>query len=328
MISRRDVVKAGLAGSAAVGLASFRVRSAHAQAPTSLQIFVPAAPGGGWDQTARSMQQALTQSGLVKNVQVTNVPGAGGSIGIVQFVNGAKGDGKQLMVNGYVMVGAILTNKSPVGLDQTTPIARLTAEYEAIVVPVDSPIKTAKDLAAAIKADPAKVTWAGGSAGGVDHIAAALFAKAAGADATKINYVPFSGGGEALAAILGGKVTAGISGYGEFESQIKAGKLRLIGVTSPNRLPNVDGPTLKEQGVDLEIANWRAVVAPPGISADQKKALVDTIDKMVKSKEWQDILKQKGWDDAYLSGDAFAKQLNDDIARTKEVLMSVGLVKS
>src|SRR5918993_37160 len=150
-----------------------------------IKIMAPAAPGGGWDQTARSMQQALTQSGIAKNVQVTNVPGAGGTIGIVQFVNSGKGDGSQLMVNGYVMVGAILTNKAPVGLDQTTPIARLTAEYEAIVVPTDSPIKTAKDLAAAIKADPAKVTWAGGSAGGVDHIAAALFAKAAGADATK-----------------------------------------------------------------------------------------------------------------------------------------------
>jgi putative tricarboxylic transport membrane protein len=293
-----------------------------------LKNMAPAAPGGGWDQTARSMQQALTQSGTVKNVQVTNVPGAGGTIGLAQFVNGAKGDGGQLMVNGYVMVGAILTNKSPVTLEQTTPIARLTAEYEAIVVPADSPIKSAQDLANAIKADPAKVTWAGGSAGGVDHIAAALFAKAAGADATKINYVPFSGGGEALAAILGGKVTAGISGYGEFESQIKAGKLRLIGVTSPNRLPNVNGPTLKEQGIALEIANWRSVVAPPGISADQKKALTETIDKLVKSKEWQDTLKQKGWDDAYLSGDAFAKQLAEDIARTKEILTSVGLVKS
>jgi putative tricarboxylic transport membrane protein len=274
------------------------------------------------------MQQALTQAGIAKSVQVTNVPGAGGTIGIVQFVNNGKGDGSQLMVNGYVMVGAILTNKAPVGLDQTTPIARLTAEYLAIVVPAESPIKNAKDLAAAIKADPAKVTWAGGSAGGVDHIAAALFTKASMADPTKINYVPFSGGGEALAAILGGKVTAGISGYGEFESQIKAGKLRLIGVTSPNRLPNVDGPTIKEQGVELDIANWRSVVAPPGLSADQKKALTDTIDKMVKSKEWQDILKQKGWDDAYLSGDAFAKQLNDDIARTREILTSVGLVKS
>src|SRR6476659_1025843 len=128
-----------------------------------LKIMAPAAPGGGWDQTARSMQQALTQGGIAKSVQVTNVPGAGGSIGIAQFVNAAKGDGNQLMVMGYVMVGALLTNKSPVTLDQTTPIARLTAEYEALVVPADSPIKNAKELAAAVKADPAKVTWAGGS---------------------------------------------------------------------------------------------------------------------------------------------------------------------
>ncbi|WP_245416295.1 tripartite tricarboxylate transporter substrate binding protein [Microvirga sp. 17 mud 1-3] len=312
-----------LAAAAVAGL----VTTASAQM-AELKIMAPAAPGGGWDQTARSMQQVLTQAGLAKSVQVTNVPGAGGSIGIAQLVNSGKGDGNQLMVMGYVMVGALLTNKSPVTLDQTTPIARLTGEYEAIVVPADSPIKNAKDLAAAVKADPAKVTWAGGSAGGVDHIAVALFAKAVGADPTKINYIPFSGGGESLAAILGGKVTAGISGYGEFESQIKAGKLRLIGLTTPAGKGTPEMPSLKDQGVDLEIANWRAVVAPPGITDAQKKTLVDTIDKMVKSKEWQDILKQKGWDDAYESGDAFAKFLKDDQARTKEVLTSVGLVKS
>ncbi|MBM6594628.1 Bug family tripartite tricarboxylate transporter substrate binding protein [Microvirga pudoricolor] len=299
-----------------------------AMAQSDLKIMAPAAPGGGWDQTARSMQQAFTQSGLVKNVQVTNVPGAGGSIGIAQFVNGAKGDPNQLMVMGYVMVGALLTNNSPVTLAQVTPIARITAEYEAIVVPANSPIKDAKELAAAVKADPAKVTWAGGSAGGVDHIAAALFAKAAGADPTKINYIPFSGGGEALAAILGGKVTAGISGYGEFESQIKAGKLRLIGMTSPGKLPNVDGPSLKDQGIDLEIANWRAVVAPPGLSPEQTKTLTETVDKLAKTKEWQELLKAKGWDDAYMSGPAFAKYLSDEQAKTKEVLTSVGLVKS
>ena len=182
-------------GAIAVAAVAGFVTSAAAQ--MELKIMAPAAPGGGWDQTARSMQQALTQSGIAKSAQVTNVPGAGGSVGIAQFVNSGKGDGNQLMVMGYVMVGALLTNKSPVTLDQTTPIARLTAEYEALVVPADSPIKNAKDLAAAVKADPAKVTWAGGSAGGVDHIAAALFAKEAGADPTKINYIPFSGGGEA-----------------------------------------------------------------------------------------------------------------------------------
>ena len=312
-------------GAIAVAAVAGFVTSAAAQ--MELKILAPAAPGGGWDQTARSMQQALTQSGIAKSAQVTNVPGAGGSVGIAQFVNSAKGDGNQLMVMGYVMVGALLTNKSPVTLDQTTPIARLTAEYEALVVPADSPIKNAKDLAAAVKADPAKVTWAGGTAGGVDRIAAALFAKEVGADPTKINYIPFSGGGEALAAILGGKVTVGISGYGEFESQIKAGKLRLIGLTSATKLPNIEGQSLKDQGVNLEIANWRAVVAPPGITADQKKALTDAMDKLSKSKEWTEILKAKGWDDAYLSGDAFAKFLADDQVRTKDVLMSVGLVK-
>jgi putative tricarboxylic transport membrane protein len=297
-----------------------------AAAQMELKLIAPAAPGGGWDQTARSMQQALVASGAAKSAQVTNVPGAGGTVGLAQFVNSK--DPNQLMINGFVMLGAILTNKSPVTLDQTTPIARLTAESEAIVVPAASPIKSAKDLAAAVKADPGKVTWAGGSAGGVDHIAVALFAKEAGADPTKINYIPFSGGGEALAAILGGKVTAGISGYGEFEGQVKAGKLRVIAVTSPQRLPGVDAPTLKEQGINLEITNWRSVVAPPGITPDQRKALTDAVDKMVKSKEWAEILKQKGWDDAYLSGDQFAAFLKQEQTRVTDVLKSVGLVKS
>jgi putative tricarboxylic transport membrane protein len=317
----KALARALLAGAMTAGLAT------GATAQMELKIIAPAAPGGGWDQTARSMQQALTTSGSAKNVQVTNVPGAGGTVGLAQFVN-AKGDPNQLLVNGFVMVGAILTNKSPVSLDQTTPIARLTAEPLAIVVTAESPIKSAKDLAAAVKTDPAKVTWAGGSAGGVDHIAVALFAKEAGADPTKINYIPFSGGGEALAAILGGKVTAGISGYGEFEGQVKAGKLRVIALTSPQRVQGIDAPTLKEAGINLEIINWRSVVAPPGITPDQRKALTEAIDKMAKSKEWADILKQKGWDDAYLSGDGFAAFLKQEQARVKEVLTSVGLVKS
>jgi putative tricarboxylic transport membrane protein len=301
--------------------------ASSASAQMELKIMAPAAPGGGWDQTARSMQQALMESGAAKSVQVTNIPGAGGTIGIAQFVNGAKGDGNQLMVNGFVMVGAILLNKAPVTLDQVTPIARLTQETQVIVVPANSAIKTAKDLAEAVKKDIAKVTFAGGSAGGVDHIMAALFAAAAGADASKINYVPFSGGGESLAAIMGGKVTAGISGYGEYEGQIKAGKLRAIGVTSPERMAGVDVPTFKEQGIDLVLTNWRSVVAPPGLTDAQKKALVDTIEKMVKSESWKTVLKQKGWDDAYLPGDEFAAFLKEEQTRVAAVLKSVGLVK-
>jgi putative tricarboxylic transport membrane protein len=299
-----------------------------ALAQMDLKIMAPAGPGGGWDQTARAMQQALTAEKLVKSVQVTNVSGAGGSVGLAQLVNSAKGDGNQLMVNGFVMVGALLMNKSPVTLDQATPIARLTEETQVIVVPANSPIKNANDLAGAVKENIAKVTWAGGSAGGVDQITAALFAQAIGANASKVNYIPFSGGGESLAAILGGKVTAGISGWGEYEGQIKAGKLRAIGVTSPQRLPGVDVPTFKEQGIDLVIANWRSVMAPPGISPQQKAALTELIDKLVKSPAWAEVLKQKGWDNAYLSGDAFAAFLKQENARVTEVLKSIGLVKS
>ena len=305
--------------------ATLLATSAFAQ--MELKIVAPAAPGGGWDQTARSIQQALMEEKLVKSAQVVNVAGAGGTVGLAQFVNNAKGDGNQLMVNGFVMVGAILVNKSPVSLSQVTPIARLTEETQVMVVPANSPIKNAKDLAEAVKKDVAKVTFAGGSAGGVDHIMAALFIGAVGGDASKANYIPFSGGGESLAAILGGKVTAGISGYGEYEGQIKAGKLRAIGVTSPKRLPGADVPTFKEQGIDLVLTNWRSVVAAPGITDAQKKTLADLVDKLAKSKTWNDILKQKGWDAAYLPGDAFVKFLGDEQTRVGNVLKSVGLVK-
>ncbi len=312
----------GMAGAVALAVAL----AAPAAAQLELRIMAPAGPGGGWDQTARAMQWAMVASGAAKSVQVINVPGAGGTVGLAQLIN-AKGDGNQLMVNGLVMVGAIITNKAPVTLDKVTPIARLTGEYLAIVVPASSPIKDAKALAAAVKENPGKVTWAGGSAGGVDHIAAALFAKAAGADAAKINYIAFSGGGEALAALIGAKVTAGISGYGEFEGQIKAGKLRLVGVTSPSRLAGVDAPTLKEQGIDLVIANWRSVMAAPDLPAEKKAALLAAVEKMAKSPAWAEVLKQKGWDDAYLGGDAFAAFLKEEQTRVTDILKSVGLAK-
>ncbi len=311
-----------------VAFAAMTLVASSAFAQQELKIIAPAGPGGGWDSAARSIQQVLTQTGLAKSVQVVNVTGAGGTVGLAQFVNQAKGDPSQLMVNGITMVGAILTNKSPVTLDQVTPIARLTGDPLVIVVPANSPIKSVKELADAVKADPAKVTWAGGSAGGADHILAALFAKAAGSDPSKVNYIAFSGGGEALAAMLGGRVTAGISGYGEFESQIKAGKLRALAISSGKRLANADVPTLKEQGLDVEVVNWRAIVAGPDITAEQKKSLTETVEKVVKSKEWAEILKQRGWEDFYLAGEPFTAFLKEEQVRVGDVLKSVGLVKS
>ncbi len=299
---------------------------AHAFA-ADYKIMAPAAPGGGWDQTARTMQVALQDEGISSSVQVTNVPGAGGTIGLAQFVNQSKGDPSALIVGGYVMVGAILTNASPVTLDQVTPIARLTGEQEAIVVPAASPIKSLADLVTALKADPGAVSWAGGSAGGTDHIAAGLFAKAVGVDPTKVNYIAFSGGGEALAAILGGQVTVGISGYGEFAGQIKDGTLRLLAVSGAKRMQGVEAPTFTEAGVNVALENWRMVAAAPGLTDEQKTIITADIEKMVKSKSWQEALDAKGWQDTYLAGDAFAEQLASDTTATAGILKEIGLVK-
>lgn len=290
-------------------------------------IMAPAAPGGGWDQTARTMQEVLGAEGISGSVQVQNVPGAGGTVGLAQFVSQNAGKGDQLIVGGYVMVGAILTNASPVSLADVTPIARLTGEYEAIVVPAASPIQNIGELVEALKADPGAVSWAGGSAGGTDHIAVGLLAKAAGVDPTKINYIAYSGGGEALAAILGSQVTAGISGLGEFKAQADAGTLRILAVTSEERIEGVDAPTLKEAGLDVVLQNWRMVAAAPGISADQKAAILADVDKMVNSASWQTALETKGWANTYLAGDAFQAQLEADIASTETILRDIGLVK-
>ncbi|HQY44626.1 MAG TPA: tripartite tricarboxylate transporter substrate-binding protein, partial [Paracoccaceae bacterium] len=220
-------------------------------------IMAPAAPGGGWDSTARTMQEVMQAEGVSASVQVQNVAGAGGTVGLAQFASTTAGDPSQLIVGGYVMVGAILTNASPVSLKDVTPIARLTGEAVAIAVPANSPIQSITELVDQMKADPGAVSWAGGSAGGVDHITVGLLAKAAGVDPTKINYVAFSGGGEALAAILGGQVTAGISGVGEFLPQVEAGTMRILAVSTAERWANTDAPTLKESGYDVDVMNWR-----------------------------------------------------------------------
>ncbi|MBL8907946.1 MAG: tripartite tricarboxylate transporter substrate binding protein [Rhizobiales bacterium] len=298
-----------------------------AAALDDVRIIAPAAPGGGWDQTARAMQEAIQGSGGAATVTVENVPGAGGTVGLAQLVSQENGKPNVLMVNGLVMVGAILTNNSAVTLEQVTPIARLTGEFEVVVVPAASEIKTLADLVAKLKADPGAVAWGGGSAGGTDHILAGLIARAVGADVSKLNYVPFSGGGEALAAIMGGHVTAGISGYSEWSGQIQTGELRALGISAPERLAGIDIPTLKEQGVDVELANWRAIVAAPGLDDAQTKALLAVVDGAVKSDAWKKTLTDKNWTDLYLPGDDFAALLKAENARVTEILKGIGLVQ-
>lgn len=292
-----------------------------------LKIMAPAAPGGGWDQTARTIQSTLQAEGLASNIQVENVGGAGGTIGLQQFVNNSSGDGSATIVGGYVMVGAIIANDSPVSLADVTPIARLTGEYVVVVAPASSEIDNAEQLAEKLRADPGSVTWAGGSAGGVDHIAAGMFAKAAGADPAEINYIPYAGGGEALAALLGNQVTVGVSGYSEFSAQIEAGALKVIGITAPERQSYLDAPTFTEQGFDVDVQNWRMIAGAPGISDEQREALLTTIRTMAESDTWNGELETKGWVNTYLDGDEFAAYLEGETEQTAAILSELGITQ-
>jgi putative tricarboxylic transport membrane protein len=296
-----------------------------AGAQPSLKMMIPANPGGGWDQTGRSLAAAMQSAKLVSSVQFDNKGGAAGIIGLAQFVNSSKGDPNAVMMGGMVMVGGIILGKSAVNLSQVTPIARLTSEWEVIVVPAASPIKTMADLVKALKENPGKVSWGGGSAGGTDHILAGLIARAVGVDAARVNYVPYKGGGEAIAAILGGHVTVGVSGIGEFAEQVKAGKMRALAQSSPGRLDGI--PSLKEQGIDVELGNWRGIFGAPGITVQQRDALVKLVRDATETKAWKDTLEKLGWTPVFLGGDAYGKFIEEDIKRVGAIIESLGLKK-
>jgi putative tricarboxylic transport membrane protein len=312
-----------LLGAFVVFSASVVAFAAHAQ-PT-LKMMIPANPGGGWDQTGRNLAAAMQSAKLVSSVQFDNKGGAGGTIGLAQFINSSKGDPNALMMGGMVMVGSIYLDDAPVNLTMVTPLARLTGEYEAIVVPANSPHKTVGDLVKAFKANPGGVSWGGGSAGGTDHILVGLIAKAAGVDPTKINYVPFKGGGEAVAAIVGGHVTAGVSGVGEFAEQVKGGRMRALAVSAPSRVDGI--PTLKEQGMDVELANWRGVFGAPGITTAQRDALVKLIKAATDSPAWKTALEKFGWAPIFLGGDDYKKFVDEDSKRIASIIDSLGIKK-
>ena len=252
--------------------------------------------------------------------------GAGGTIGLAQFTKRER-DGKALMATGLVMAGAILTNKSPVNFTHVTPIARLTQEWQAIAVVKNSDLKTIADLTQRLKTTPGAVSWGGGSAGGADQMTAGLFAKAVGADTAKVNYVAHSGGGQAMATILGGHVTLGVNSASEFLDQVQAGQMRYLAVSSDKRIAGIDAPTFRELGIDLVFSNWRGVVAPPGISAADKKALGDVVERMIKSPQWKAILEKRGWIDAYQPTAEFEAFLKDERAQVEATLRSIGLVR-
>ena len=296
-----------------------------ALASANIKMMIPANPGGGWDGTGRALGTALREAGAA-TVTYENKGGAAGAIGLAQFYNANKGDPNALMVMGAVMLGGIITGKPPVSIDQLTPIARLTTEYNVFVLPTNSPFKTMADVVAQLKKDPGSVKWGGGSRGATEHIAAAQIAQAVGVPAAKINYVPFRGGGEATAAILGGNVTVGGSGYSEFQQYIESGKMRAIAVTSGQRLKGIDVPTLKEQGIDVDIGNWRGVYGAAGITPAQRDVLTKLVTDATKTKAWAAALEKNGWSPALLSGKAFDEFVDRDFASLRATMVRAGMV--
>jgi putative tricarboxylic transport membrane protein len=318
---RRDHFLKALAALGAAGLLPLAAR-----ANANLKMMIPANPGGGWDTTGRALGKALQDAGVAATVTYDNKGGAAGALGLAQFINASKGDPNALMVMGAVMVGGIITAKPAVNLSQVTPVARLTSEYNVFVLPAASPLKTMKDVVEQLKKDPGSVKWGGGSRGSTEHIAAAMIAREVGVDPAKINYVAFRGGGEATAAILGGNVTIGGSGYSEFAEYITAGKMRAIGVTSDKRIKGIDVPTLKEQGLNVVIGNWRGVYGAAGITPEQRKALTDMIVKATKSKAWAEALDKNSWTSALLTGVEFDRFVDDEFAALRAVMAKSGMI--
>ena len=318
---RRDTFLKSLAALAAAGALPL-----PAAAAANLKMMIPANPGGGWDTTGRALGKALQDAGVASSVSYDNKGGAAGAIGLAQFVNGSKGDANAMMTMGAVMLGGIITGKPPVSLSQATPLARITSEYNVFVLPAESKLKTMKDVIEQMKRDPGSVKWGGGSRGSTEHIAAAMIAREVGVDPSKINYVAFRGGGEATAAILGGNVTVGGSGYSEFAEYITTGKMKAIAVTSDTRIKGVDAPTLKEQGINVVIGNWRGVYGAPGITPEQRKSLIDMIVKATKSKAWAEALDKNGWTPAVLTGGDFEKFVDDEFASLRAVMAKSGML--
>jgi putative tricarboxylic transport membrane protein len=303
--------------------------AAAAKFPTkTLDIMAPAGTGGGFDTTARLVQRALTQDKIIDtNVTVSNVPGAGGTVGMAQLMKNNKGDSHALIVVGRVTLGSQITGKTEAKVSQLTPIARLMAESEVIVTPANSPYKSVKDLMDALKRDAKAVKFAGGSAGGADHELAARLVKEATGGVQNLAYVPFAGGGEAAAAIIGGQVQVGISGYGEFKGQIAGGQMKALAVSSDQPLAAASTiPTLKSQGVNITLLNWRLLAAPTDIPAADLAALKDLAKKVHDSKTWKDFATTNDWFDNFTT-DGLAQYITDEEKSLTTTLTDLGLVK-
>lgn len=296
----------------------------------TIELVAPAGPGGGWDMLCRVIQKTLVDEKLVdRPVIVTNKPGGGGSVGWT-YLEGKKGQGEVLAATSTLLILNNLLGTSKLTYKNFTPIAAMQAEWEAVAVGNDSPWKTVKELMEAIKANPSAVPIAvGPSLGNDDHLVFLQLAKIYGVDPAKVKFIVYPGaGGEEVPALLGGHVKAMVIGLGEVLEQHKAGKIRIVGVSSPNRLSILpDVATFKEQGIDLVFPHWRGLIGAPGLSAEQIAYWDDVFGKMVQTKTWKQQLANLGWDDFYQNSATHAQFLADQTKVFDELLTSVGLKK-
>lgn len=325
---RRTLLQGGfaavVAATTAAALANGASTGGQADVRSNLTLIAPAATGGGWDGFARESQQVLRGESIINNVQVVNIPGAGGTIGLSQFVR-TPGVSDKLLVTGGVMVGAIALGEGGATFDDVVPVARLADDYAALVVPADSELETLEDLMVAWRENPTGTSVGGGSLGSIDHLMSGRLTQIIGIDPKDLNYVAYSGGGEALNSLLSHTTTLGASGYNEVADQIEAGTLRALAISSPERLPGVDVPTFVEQGIDLAMSNWRGFVGAPGITDEVRQEFVDILSEMRDTASWQDTLERNEWTDNFMTGEEFESFIEDETAQANEIIEELGL---
>lgn len=324
-LRRTGTTTAAILGAAAVVLASVNASASGSgeDARSQLTLIAPAGAGGGWDGAAREAQQAMRSQGIVNNAQVVNIPGAGGTIGLNKFA-GMDGESTTLMVMGITMLGAININGSETTVRDVTPIARLTDDYDVLVVPADSPYDSVDDLVADWKLDPNSFAFGGGSLGSVDQMIITQLAQSSGIEPTAVNYIAYSGGGELATSLLSGTIKASVSGWVDFADQIEAGRLKALAISAPEPVPGIDLPTLKELGFDIELTNWRGIVAPPGISEETKNELQAIVSEFVATPEWADAIDRNQWTDTFLTGPDFEEFLASETESVDAIWSELG----
>lgn len=319
--------RALLAATVAFSMAGSAFAGGH-QVVDSIHFLIPGGAGGGWDGTARGTGEALTNAGLVGTASYENMSGGGGGKAIAYLIENAESNHGTLMVNSTPIVIRSLTGVFPQSFRDLTLVAGTVGDYAAIVVGKDSPINSMNDLVSAYQADPSGTAIGGGSVpGGMDHLVAAMAMQAAGEDPTGVKYIAYDAGGKAMAALLSGEIQALSTGFSEAVALAEAGEVKIIGVTSDDRVPAyADAPTMKEQGINTSFVNWRGFFAAPGLPADKLAAYQDAITKMYDTPEWEAVRARNGWVNIHNSGDDFRTFLENQEKEISDLMKKLGFL--